>query len=607
MAFVTLSKRITNFQNESTSIGPGEYENIEFKNKAKLLHKLSDIYIHRKKEIKKIPFNSTSQKNCHPYKKDNYPGPGTYTIINYRNKINKILPLNNQIIIQEENGQIVPQLKHTINGFLSTVNRFNPISPKYETNLGPGYYETERIPSLKLNRNKRIKKARLSDNKIVFPSIPNKTRLMSFENGVLVEKKLDTQDKNEVGKRENDIYPKKNKNHLERKSEPKKDDKITMFNNQLIKDLIKSRDNQNNIDEQKIPKINNKIIKNKINFKIKNLVFKRYTLERNKIHMNTITKLKAHKEHITDEIYEDTPGPGYYESGKNRTIDLSSSNNHHNFGSNSPKFSRNNNDNDNLGPGYYFNDKNNAEQKHKICQKNRSFDKKFIKIGRDIGEYIRRNREKNESRSPGVGKYELGKGFIKKEISNVKSFGILSERFQNAISFDQNFIQTPIKKTDINNNNIINNYKNEINKKINQNYFIDLKIKEEQKKQFEEQNRKKPDVGEYSPERITSLFYKVLSTLNPLRNKKAPFNISNTRFKYKYISRNKKKIELPGPGNYDVSKAYKSLSEITKKYKVFGIGEKNLRNNNQVPGPGLYGGNSPDLWNKKSFNIIFNN
>ena len=108
----------------------------------------------------------------------------------------------------------------------------------------------------------------------------------------------------------------------------------------------------------------------------------------------------------------------------------------------------------------------------------------------------------------------------------------------------------------------------------------------------------------YSSE-ILEAFFKFARTIS--REGFCFFASLSTRFKYKYISRNKKKIELPGPGNYDVSKAYKSLSETTKKYKVFGIGEKNLRNNNQVPGPGLYGGNSPDLWNKKSFNIIFNN
>ena len=79
----------------------------------------------------------------------------------------------------------------------------------------------------------------------------------------------------------------------------------------------------------------------------------------------------------------------------------------------------------------------------------------------------------------------------------------------------------------------------------------------------------------------------------------------NTRFKI--IEKNKKKeTELPGPGKYEVSKAYNALYNSKKNYNIFGAGpqRKNMKNN--YPGPGVYDSNDPNSsWNKKTFNILF--
>ena len=79
----------------------------------------------------------------------------------------------------------------------------------------------------------------------------------------------------------------------------------------------------------------------------------------------------------------------------------------------------------------------------------------------------------------------------------------------------------------------------------------------------------------------------------------------NTRFKREEKNR-KKSLELPGPGNYEVSDAYNALYNSKKNYNVFGAGtqRKNVKNN--LPGPGLYEPNNPNSsWNKKTFNILF--
>ena len=69
----------------------------------------------------------------------------------------------------------------------------------------------------------------------------------------------------------------------------------------------------------------------------------------------------------------------------------------------------------------------------------------------------------------------------------------------------------------------------------------------------------------------------------------------------------KKRLELPGPGKYEVSDAYNALYNSKKNYNVFGVGSqrKNINKNN-LPGPGLYEPNNPNSsWNKKTFNILF--
>ena len=99
--------------------------------------------------------------------------------------------------------------------------------------------------------------------------------------------------------------------------------------------------------------------------------------------------------------------------------------------------------------------------------------------------------------------------------------------------------------------------------------------------------------------------YNVLSKLNQYRNKIAPFNIMNIRFRNE-LNIKKKNEEIPGPGDYEVSDAYNTLYNSKKSYNIFGAGLQRKNNKNNVPGPGLYEPNDPNsLWNKKTFNILF--
>ena len=82
MAFVNRSERKLETDLLSpTTIGPGEYSNNETKEKARFLHKISNIYKHRTKLTPletKIAFNSTAGKESSIFKANSNPGPGSY-------------------------------------------------------------------------------------------------------------------------------------------------------------------------------------------------------------------------------------------------------------------------------------------------------------------------------------------------------------------------------------------------------------------------------------------------------------------------------------------------------------------------------------------------
>jgi hypothetical protein len=319
-----------------------------------------------------------------------------------------------------------------------------------------------------------------------------------------------------------------------------------------------------------------------------------------------MSKLKDPNNLILDLEYTDRPGPGFY----NQNIipkHISFTSTAQNFGSSSPKFKILKTENDILGPGTYFKEKNKYEPKFKTVL-HAKIPEKQKRISND-SVYVQDLIRNNEEKKPGPGEYNLEGKFIRKEISNNKSFGSIVERFKyNKIPEEENF----------NNNNIkeyINQTLDEENKKdqerIKERQYLKKieKIKKKEKQKRQKYLRKKmPSVGTYSPEVTSSMYYHVLSKLNPYRNQVAPFDIVNTRFSQIKNPRIKN-IGTPGPSDYNVLSAIKALNLDKRKYNIFGqnIQRESIIKNTFVPGPGNYNLDNPNIWNIKSYNVLFIN
>ena len=348
------------------------------------------------------------------------------------------------------------------------------------------------------------------------------------------------------------------------------------------------------------------INKPQIEGQIRNRIFHNFIKSREELHYNTMSKLKDPNNLILDLEYTDRPGPGFY----NQNIipkHISFTSTAQNFGSSSPKFKILKTENDILGPGTYFKEKNKYEPKFKTVL-HAKIPEKQKRISND-SVYVQDLIRNNEEKKPGPGEYNLEGKFIRKEISNNKSFGSIVERFKyNKIPEEENYNNNDIKE-------YINQTLDEENKKdqerIKERQYLKKieKIKKKEKQKRQKYLRKKmPSVGTYSPEVTSSMYYHVLSKLNPYRNQVAPFDIVNTRFSQIKNPRIKN-IGTPGPSDYNVLSAIKALNLDKRKYNIFGqnIQRESIIKNTFVPGPGNYNLDNPNIWNIKSYNVLFIN
>jgi hypothetical protein len=215
---------------------------------------------------------------------------------------------------------------------------------------------------------------------------------------------------------------------------------------------------------------------------------------------------------------------------------------------------------------------------------------------------------------PGPGEYNVEGKLIKKEISNIKSFGSNVERFKYSKSSEEkDSSKNEIIDNDVKeyiNQSITEEEKKEENRIKERQYIKKVELYKKQEKEKRQKYLKKltPSVGTYSPEITSSIQYQVLSKLNPYRNQVAPFNIVDSRFAQIKNPRIKN-IETPGPADYNVLTAFNALNIDKRKYNVFGQNkqrESRIRNT-FVPGPGIYNLDNPDIWNIKSYNVLFIN
>ena len=674
MAFVSRSERELNSGILSqTNIGPGEYSNNESKEEARALHKLSNIFTHRTKltplEIN-IPFNSTSKRKSLLLKTNTNPGPGAYLNTSFDNKIKKNLPfftLRDEIIFVQENEDLVPKIKKEKKGFLSSEKRFfEKIDVKnvnnFNKNAGLENYkfnsryifnkENEKMNNNRYSKNdfsyykNNLTHRSLPDNSNTKPTIPDKnTGNFKFINGKIeeVEKRISNTSKNkedELGPGKYEIFPKWTTNSINWKYGHNKESKIISFKNKLITELKEHEKNDKinlsmKFNNKKLFKniSNSNILKTDItetdnlkkNNSMRNQVFNRHIKDRKKFLSEQMNKQKKYNEIINQFQYKETPGPGFYNNNKIPPITIFNTNKSQNFGSNTPKFSKISDEDYIVGPGSYFIEKNKYQPKIEVTVHPKNPERKNL-LKNNGGFYVKNYRLKNKYRYPGPGQYNLSKNFIKEQISNIKSFGILEERFKyKNLNLEENDNYNEIINEKINRQLYVKtnyDFDDKIQYKMNRK-FLELKRQEEmikKKRRDKFMNKKSPAVGDYSPEFSTSISYNVKSKLNKYRNDVAPFNIMDARFSKDNKIFLNKDMPNPGPGEYDVAEAFEALKDgikngyINKSYNNNDNYNNIIENNpikiknNDVPSiqePEKFNKNLTNSWNKKSFNVLF--
>jgi hypothetical protein len=622
--FNTTSQRSKLFEGDNKMPGPGAYSltsNVSSTNKKSLFGYSSSPMEKDFQEI--MPIHNTNKKgflcsekrfNNNILKKKIYPGPGSYNI-----KSNFVVSNN------------------------SNANKY--LMEKYAFNKGkiyklPGSSEkrTSSIPDRTKGEFKIVqglltefKKEKYNEGQVG----PGKYNIISNWNlpGIVWDKTLKKEDKNKI----NEIEIKKELEH-----------NSSVFNNENYSEKMHNINTYNvstistnyNI-AQKSKNISSIYTNNYYNFKncqnnninlscgnavinlnscnnsltninkikglenLRNKIFHNFIKNKEDLHFKTMSKLKDPKNLILDLEYKEYPGPGFYNQNlipKHKSFNSTTQN----FGSNSPKFKILKTENEIIGPGTYFKEKNKYEPKFKANfhtkipekQKRESNDSVFIQ-----------NLRNNEEKKPGPGQYNLDGKLKKKEISCINSFGSVVERFK----FPKKLEAESSNKGNI--REYINKSIDEENKKYKERkkeskYLKKLEIikKKEKKKRQKFINKKLPSVGTYSPEITSSIYYNILSKLNPYRNQLAPFNIINSRFSQIKNPRIKS-IGSPGPAEYDVIPAFKALNSDKRKYKIFGQNKQRESKiiNTFVPGRGVYNLDNHNIWNIKSYNVLFIN
>ena len=646
MAFVVRSQRKINLTSlNSTNIGPGEYEDDEMKFEARLVHDINNRYSRMTSTILKqeIPFNTTSPKDL-PYKFEDTPGPGTYYVSPSENNKNlsfeKNPSSNNEIVFVEENGVFFPKFRNDAKGFLSSVQRFKRPTSLLGANLGPGCYniynEKNNIKNnQKKNSFKNLEKGRISkspkETKEGFvKTIPDKSQgnYKMIEGAITEIKKTDNYDEL-VGPGRYNIRPswdanvlnwslsKKNKNKFKSERVELEKKTLTNISNTLNNSTNYSVSNNNKSKYSK--SLSNKTYNDNLKkcsisdmtMKQRKIIFNTALKLREEEHLNNLAKIKAYKEMVTDVKYKDTPGPGFYESKILKEPKINDYKKQ-NFGSNLPKFFKVDSTNKIVGPATYFQEKNKYEPKIETITHLKKPEKK-IEENIDVGVFLKNFRNKNVNKLPGPGEYNLEKDFLKKKVSNINSFGVLSERFTKPDDKNIN------KESNINNETTGEMYKRYIKnveeqiKHINENKkpnIYEQEIAEQRERMRRRKNMKEeyPSVGSYSPEIYNSIKYDVLSKVNPYRNKLAPFDTMGPRFNNQFKFK-KESGGTPGPGEYEPDTNFNSLNSTSKRNRNnFGLERQKKCSSvvsSEEPGPGYYGDNNPNLWDKKTFNVLF--
>ena len=635
MAFVVRSSREFTFnaQQQSSDIGPGEYDNTTTANtnntntnkyKASY-HKTRKCFTNHSTPLI-IPFNSTSERNCTHICKDNFPGPGSYNQL-----LGDDSEHNSNCNCSSNNGikHINKYASHKHIGFLTNAKRFDNDTHDGTAVPGPGQYEATSSFSTTSpcgnNNNKRcffITKSKVHDstNKPTrIESIPKKEKenigyYLTNGEPVLLARTLDTSSDTKfsgakgdcVGPGRYNVTSPWEKHVVKWKCGLKVNKSLTQKNFELFqsrRENVKSKAFLSNSCDHNV---NTRLSKTR------KVIFKQIQLRR-KEYIDNLTD--ASNNVLTELKYNDVPGPGFYErDDTQRKVNYFEHKSHiQRFGSVSPKF-HSHSTNTSIGPGSYFKQPN-TNNNH-ITNTNTAYIQQCFlhktktnvnSLQSEIPILLENIRNKHKPSNIGPGSYNVTQPLIRKEISNITQFGSVAERFNQQTHNDQ---QTPAPGAydpDHSGQNKLTFQRQGIEK-------ARTVITSKDKDKFIQCKNDTPPVGSYNPGVVTSIQYAVSSKLNPHKSKLSPFNGSDTRFPNNALSLNSSGFGCGdskiGPGEYDVPSEF----DVRKKSKGFRFGkakrsekkrELDFVRNKEMPGPGEYNTSLPYNWNKKSFNILF--
>lgn len=669
MAFVYRSDLKSAFEPLNTNVlGPGQY-----------------LPIYDKKRINKnkVPFLSSSPRKTDKAIED-VPGPGSYcsnVVIEQKTSQKEISSNLNSTAIYKalEGSNILGEIdpvhvwvngQYEPLGFLSKLKRFKENT--LDDIPGPGTYIKNSPLSdgiKKLNRIKRkeiniIKKPlfeNLNPNKI--ETIPCKNHTFGFEldtNGSLIRNsdpessmKLKGDKKNSVGPGDyNTIRPQEwhrkgtsmwSKSKIQKPHQTSSNFKNSantrhnFWSNRTSSTFYKSTDKADtlnagnttyyNIDHEFSNLKHNKNkrsksfdaesnnISKKIEVDIKLLKAKTKKMKE-VLFMNHTNKLFDRSYLLKSRGEDNNPGPGYYydESANTGFKAKPLPEEKQVFGSNCQRFPKPIQVDSEVGPAYYYRDNNSIDKIKKKELKEKLLIPQLAKIKKYKPIKV------EEKNVPGPGYYAVEKFFeIKKRVHTAdNNFGSSEPRFKKLSEISHLKVPGPGTYTGLaswgikENNNFskIFNKPMTVNVNIrNSTFYNDSDSNKPSKNKyrdsvFDDRSRDDiPPIGTYNPDQILNLDYKIAKNCAKNSLVEAPFNITKTRPRFDYFEKNKGVSCNLGPGVY-----YKESSKVQKQIKnPFNNGDLRFRDikPKYETSNKEYNSNSYNDWNKKTFNILY--
>ena len=598
--------------NKLNTPGPGSYEkNIiyydifsNFKNKKKIYNIYDTVKTNViPKEVQKflaknqaIAFNTRGGRFNYKIdeleKEKSKPGPGSYSP-------NTSMSLNNKKILSSNNEHTSNNKINNNSNICINSNNNSSTANNFSNNNNKSHQSTNENTT----RSRLIKKTKSFNSDYRTETIPSKGNLgydieLNGDKKMIINNKesnfISGNKNDSVGPGQYNIQSNWEKNILSwEKMKDENDEKYNIIKarknlsplTQLEKDYLMNsqRQNYNNISKTKIE-----------NYNAKSKLFNRFL----NLRYDKMKKVNDKKEY-DDFLFDGSPGPGYYsphntyfQSENYSAYDKSKKN----FNAKSPRFKTINKANNDLGPGFYFN-QNKPKKKEKpkyklglIENPNKGDNLCALKL----------SLTKESYKVPGPGSYEVEGSLLHEDISNNQNFGSNDRRFKKSLEITNDY---PGPGTYEKNDSFSLDNKNNIKKKnIYTNYKTDLELIKELEK-VPKEVYSTPPVGLYNPNIISSMEYNAKSKINPYIDEKfVGFGIQEKKGMSFISKENNRNI---GPGRY-----YKN-KKIDEKQNNAPFNHSNKRfnyeqiYNNKFPGPGSYDVNSFDDWNKKSHNILF--